>query len=88
MRKKKEIVIMKFGGTSVGNADKIRRVADRIIASKEDGKLVVVTVSAMGDTTDRLIELAAEVTDNPPRREMDMLLATVIAWNPYPILIL
>ncbi len=76
MRDKKEIIVMKFGGTSVSDADKIRRVADRIIASKEDGKNVVVTVSAMGDTTDRLIDLAAEVTDDPSRREMDMLLST------------
>jgi aspartate kinase len=76
MREKKEIVVMKFGGSSVSDADKIRRVADRIIASKEDGKNVVVTVSAMGDTTDRLIDLAAEVTDDPSRREMDMLLST------------
>ncbi|MES0340969.1 MAG: aspartate kinase, partial [Candidatus Humimicrobiaceae bacterium] len=59
MRDKKEIIVMKFGGTSVGDADKIRRVADRIIDSKEEGKHVVVTVSAMGDTTDRLIDLAA-----------------------------
>ena len=76
MREKKEIVVMKFGGTSVGDADKVRRVADRIIDSKEDGKHVVVTVSAMGDTTDRLIDLAAEVSDDPSRREMDMLLST------------
>lgn len=76
MREKKEIVVMKFGGTSVGDADKIRRVADRIIDSKEDGKHVVVTVSAMGDTTDRLIDLASEVSDDPSRREMDMLLST------------
>ncbi len=76
MRDKKEIIVMKFGGTSVGDADKIRRVADRIIDSKEEDKHVVVTVSAMGDTTDRLIDLAAEVTDDPSRREMDMLLST------------
>ena len=76
MREIKEIVVMKFGGTSVGDADKIRRVADRIIASKEAGKHVVVAVSAMGDTTDRLIDLAAEVSDDPSRREMDMLLST------------
>jgi len=76
MREKKEIVVMKFGGTSVGDADKIRTVADRIIDSKEDGKHVVVAVSAMGDTTDRLIDLAAEVSDDPSRREMDMLLST------------
>jgi aspartate kinase len=76
MREKKEIIVMKFGGTSVGDADRIRRVADRIIAASEMGKHVVVTVSAMGDTTDRLIDLASEVTDDPSRREMDMLLST------------
>ena len=76
MREKKEIIVMKFGGTSVGDTGKIRRVADRIIAAAEDGKYVVVTVSAMGDTTDRLIDLAAEVADDPSRREMDMLLST------------
>ena len=63
-RDKKEIVVMKFGGTSVGDADKIRRVASRIIAAKKDDKHVVVAVSAMGDTTDRLIELASQVTDD------------------------
>ncbi|MBC8421380.1 MAG: aspartate kinase [Actinobacteria bacterium] len=77
MREKKEIIVMKFGGTSVGDADKIRRVADRVIAAAAGGgKYVVVTVSAMGDTTDRLIDLASEVTDDPSRREMDMLLST------------
>ncbi|MCJ7665411.1 MAG: aspartate kinase, partial [Actinobacteria bacterium] len=76
MGDRKEIIVMKFGGTSVGDADKIRRVADRVIAAAENSKYVVVTVSAMGDTTDRLIDLASEVTDEPSRREMDMLLST------------
>jgi len=72
----RDIIVMKFGGTSVSNAEKVRRVADRIIEAKKSGKSVVVTVSAMGDTTDRLIDLAVEITDDPSRREMDMLLST------------
>jgi aspartate kinase len=75
-RERKEIVVMKFGGTSVADAEKMRRVADRIIAAKDSGKDVVVAVSAMGKTTDQLIDLAAEITDNPSRREMDVLLST------------
>jgi len=73
---RKEIIVMKFGGTSVGNADKIRKVADRVIAAKNTGRHVVVAVSAMGDTTDRLIALASQITANPSRREMDVLLST------------
>ncbi len=75
-RDRKEIVVMKFGGTSVAGAEKMRRVADRIIAVKNSGKDVVVAVSAMGKTTDNLISLASEITDNPSRREMDVLLST------------
>jgi len=75
-RDKIEIVVMKFGGTSVDDADKMRKVADRIIAVKNSGKHVVVAVSARGDTTDRLIGLAYDITDNPSRREMDVLLST------------
>ena len=76
MREKKEIVVMKFGGTSVGDAGKIKKVAERVIKAKEDGKHVVVTISAMGDTTDRLIDMAGEITRDPSRREMDVLLST------------
>lgn len=72
----KEIVVMKFGGTSVGNAEKVNRVADRIIEAKNNGKSVAVTVSAMGKATDRLVDLAGEITDDPSRREMDVLLST------------
>jgi len=67
---------MKFGGTSVGNAEKVNRVADRIIEAKNNGKSVAVTVSAMGKATDRLVDLAGEITDDPSRREMDVLLST------------
>ena len=67
---------MKFGGSSVADADKIRLVADRVIAKKKAGNNVVVVVSAMGDTTDTLISMAKDVTDNPSDREMDMLLSS------------
>jgi aspartate kinase len=73
---RKDIIVMKFGGTSVADAEKMMKVADRIIAARNSGKDVVITVSAMGDTTDRLIELASGITDNPSRREMDVLLST------------
>jgi len=76
MRDKKNIIVLKFGGTSVGDKDKIKRVADRIIKTRLEGNSVVVTVSAMGDATDRLIELAGKVASSPSRREMDMLLST------------
>ncbi|MBC7294484.1 MAG: aspartate kinase, partial [Thermoleophilia bacterium] len=67
---------MKFGGTSVADAECIKRVAKRIVAAREAGHPVVAVVSARGDTTDELIELAKEISDNPPAREMDMLLST------------
>jgi aspartate kinase len=67
---------MKFGGSSVANAEKIKNVAKRVVEKKKDGNRVVVVVSAPGDMTDDLIELAEGVTDMPDEREMDMLLAT------------
>lgn len=67
---------MKFGGSSVADAESIRRVASRIVEARERGDDVVVAVSAMGDTTDELIDLAHEVTDEPEPRELDMLLTT------------
>ncbi len=71
-----DIVVQKFGGTSVGNTERILNVAKRIIATKEEGNKVVVVVSAMGDTTDELIEKAFDVNIRPSNREMDMLLST------------
>ena len=71
----KRLVVQKYGGTSVADAGKIRKVAARIIDSKKKGNDVVVVVSAMGKTTDRYIELANEVSSNPPDREMDMLMS-------------
>ncbi len=68
------IVVQKYGGSSVADVQRIQRVADRIAATRASGKEVVVVVSAMGDTTDELLALARQVTDNPSRRELDMLL--------------
>src|SRR5688572_27990949 len=71
-----KLVVMKFGGSSVANAEKIKHVAERVSARKKDGFRVVVVVSAPGDMTDDLIDLARGVSDSPDGREMDMLLAT------------
>ena len=70
------IVVMKFGGSSVADADKIRSAARRAIATKKAGHQVVMVVSAMGDTTDGLVDLARQIAHDPPKREMDQLLAT------------
>lgn len=68
------IVVQKYGGSSVADADGIKRVAQRIVNTKKQGHEVVVVVSAMGDTTDDLRDLAEQVTPLPPPRELDMLL--------------
>src|SRR5881296_3906216 len=76
------LIVQKFGGTSVADAERIHRAARRAIAAKERGNQLVVVVSGMGDTTDDLIELARQVCCHggseklPPKREMDQLLAT------------
>jgi aspartate kinase len=70
------LVVQKYGGSSVADAAGIKRVARRIVASREAGNQVVVVVSAMGDTTDELIDLANQVTPAPPGRELDMLLTS------------
>lgn len=70
------LIVQKFGGSSVADAASIKRVAARIARTKEAGHDVVVTVSAMGDTTDDLIDLANQVSRSPASREMDMLLTT------------
>ncbi|MBU1670507.1 MAG: aspartate kinase [Actinobacteria bacterium] len=70
------LVVQKFGGTSVGDVEKIKNVARRVAASKKRIDHVVVVVSALGDTTDRLLDLAGRVSASPPEREMDMLLST------------
>jgi aspartate kinase len=71
-----ETVVMKFGGTSVADAERIKRAARRIVAQRESGKRVVAVLSARGKTTDELIAMAEEVSPEPDRREMDMLLST------------
>jgi aspartate kinase len=69
-------LVMKFGGTSVANAERLKRAAQRIVAQREDGKRVVAVLSARGKTTDELIAMAEEISPHPDRREMDMLLST------------
>jgi aspartate kinase len=68
------LVVQKYGGSSVADADGIKRVAQRTVATRKAGNSVVVVVSAMGDTTDELRDLADQVSPNPPGRELDMLL--------------
>ncbi len=70
------LIIQKYGGTSVADAERIKSVAERIVASRGKGDDVVAVVSAMGDTTDLLTGLAREVCDEPNQREMDLLLST------------
>ena len=68
------LVVQKYGGSSVADAERIKRVAERIVAARKAGNDVVVVVSAMGDTTDELLDLAHQVSPLPPGRELDMLL--------------
>jgi len=70
------LVVQKFGGSSVADVDKIKNVARRVVESKKRIDHVVVVVSALGDTTDELVGLAASISKSPPEREMDMLLST------------
>jgi aspartate kinase len=70
------LVVMKFGGTSVGDTDKLKRVAQRLVEARESGAKVVAVLSAMGKTTDELIRLAFEVSPTPEPREYDMLVST------------
>ena len=69
------IVVQRYGGSSVADVVKIRAVAERVMRTKREGHAVVVVVSAMGDTTDGLLALAKQVSANPDRRELDMLLS-------------
>ena len=69
------LVVQKYGGSSVADLAAMRRVAARVIERHNAGDTVVVVVSAMGDTTDELLDMAGELTDNPPAREMDLLLS-------------
>jgi aspartate kinase len=75
-RQEAQLVVMKFGGTSVADPERIKRAARRIVKAKEQGNGVVAVLSARGKTTDELIDMAREVSDRPDPREMDMLLST------------
>jgi len=70
------IVVQKYGGSSVADASRIMNVARRIVETFDRGHSVCAVVSARGDTTDELLQLAYEITPRPPEREMDMLLST------------
>jgi len=72
----KKIVVLKFGGSSVADTEKIKNVANRVVTYKNNRQDVIVVVSAMGDTTDELERLAFEINANPPEREIDMLMST------------
>jgi aspartate kinase len=74
--KQLSLIVQKYGGSSVANPDLIKNVAGRVIESYEEGNQMVVVVSAMGDTTDHLIDLMGDITDDPDPREVDMLLTT------------
>ena len=69
------VVVQKYGGSSVADVQKLRSVAERVVGTKHQGRDVVVVVSAMGDTTDDLLQMAKQVSPNPDRRELDMLLS-------------
>ncbi len=70
------LIVQKYGGSSVANTERIMNVAKRVVETKRQGNSVVVVVSALGDTTDELIEMAHQITKDPEEREMDMLLST------------
>ena len=70
------LIVQKYGGSSVADAESIRRVAKRIVDARRAGHDVVVAVSAMGDTTDELLDLASQVSPLPAPRELDMLLSS------------
>lgn len=72
----KKIIVQKYGGTSVADVERIQNVARRVVRAKKQGNRVVVVVSALGDTTDNLIELANKITSTPSERELDMLIST------------
>jgi aspartate kinase len=70
------IIVQKYGGTSVGTVDKMRAIAKKVIIEYEKGNQMVVVVSAMGKTTDTLVKLAKEVSDNPNKRDLDLVMST------------
>ena len=70
-----KLIVQKFGGSSVANAERVLNVANRVTDAYKEGNAVVVVVSAQGDTTDDFLEKAAEINPNPSKREMDVLLS-------------
>ncbi len=72
----RNVIVQKFGGTSVADTDKIKNVANSVIREKKNGNDVVVVVSAMGHTTDYLMKMARDISATPSHRELDMLLST------------
>lgn len=70
------ILVKKFGGSSVATPEKMHGIVDRVLREKKPDDRIVIVVSAMGDSTDDLLDLAAKVTDSMPKRELDMLLST------------
>ncbi|MFH1868551.1 MAG: aspartate kinase [Candidatus Omnitrophota bacterium] len=76
MGRNSRLVVQKYGGTSVADHNRIKAVAERVVRYRRKGYRMVVVVSALGDTTDKLIELANKITDSPSEREMDMLIST------------
>ena len=78
------LIVQKYGGSSVEDTDAIQRVAKRILDTKAAGNDVAVVVSAMGDTTDNLIDQAMSVNAHPPAREMDMLMTCLLYTSPSP----
>lgn len=73
---KGKLIVQKFGGSSVANVERIQNVAKKVVSYKKKGASLVVVVSALGDTTDELVDLAAKINSEPSEREMDMLLST------------
>jgi aspartate kinase len=72
----RKLIVQKFGGSSVANPERIKRVAQRVVETKHTDADIVVVVSALGDTTDELLQLSSQISHNPPERELDMLMAT------------
>ena len=70
------LIVQKYGGSSLADKERILNVARRIVETKRDGNKVIAIVSAMGKTTDKLIQMAREISEVPPKREMDRLLST------------
>ena len=79
------LVIQKYGGTSVGSAERIRAAASRIIETKKQGNDVVAIVSAMSGETDKLMTLAQQMSLDPDERELDLLLSESRIWNGFPV---